>query len=181
MKSYLATLILTLALFLCSTQAMTQNPEDLKQITKVVNGVTIYFYEQKLDLFADLWDTNATFITVLGLKAVGKADIVDMHSMGKYVIDSSTKTIVKPPIINFLNKDVAIAYSIWGGLVFKLADGNKTPTDSGYLTAVLKRTANGWKIISATNALNIFRGEPFLFNEYSHDKTWSEWGLGDKK
>ena len=35
-------------------------------------------------LFADLWDTNATLITVLGLKAVGKADIVDIHSMGKY-------------------------------------------------------------------------------------------------
>jgi len=104
-----------------------------------------------------------------------------MHSMGKYVIDSSTKTIVKPPIINFLNKDVAIVYSIWGGLVFKLADGNKTPTDSGYLTAVLKRTLNGWKIVSATNALNIFRGEPFLFNEYSHNKTWEEWGLGNKK
>ena len=181
MKTYFIALQFTLALFLCSTSAVAQNPEDIKQITNVVNGVTIYFYEQKLDLFADLWDKDATFITVLGLKAVGKDDIVDMHAMGKYVIDSSTKTIVEPPIINFLNKDVAIAYSIWGGLVFKLADGNKTPADSGYLTAVLKRTSNGWKIISATNALNIFRGEPFLFNEYSHDKTWTEWGLGDKK
>jgi len=173
--------IICIATFFCINKSAAQNEKDTEQITKVVNGVTIYFYEQRLDLFADLWDKDATFISVMGLKAVGKEDIVDMHAMGKYVIDSSTKTVVEPPIINFITKDIAVAYSIWGGLVFKLSETEKTPVDSGFLTVVLKKSAKGWEIVSATNALNVMRGMPFQFEKYSHDETWTKWGLADKK
>ena len=172
---------LCIATFFCINKSIAQTEEDSQQITQIVNGVTIFFYEQKLDLFADLWDKDATFISVMGLKAVGKADIVDMHAMGKYVIDSSTKTIVEPPIINFITKDIAVAYSVWGGLVFKLSETETTPVDSGFLTVVLKKSPKGWKIVSATNALNVMRGMPFQFEKYSHDETWTKWGLGDKK
>lgn len=181
MKKYLKIYLSLVIFFFYSLQISAQTEADTKEITRVVNGVTIYFYEQKLDLFAELWDEKATFITVMGLKANGKKDIVDMHSMGKYIIDSSTETIVNTPIINYVRENFAIAYSIWGGLVFKLPNGAKSPKDAGYLTVVLHKTSEGWKILSATNANNVIRGTPFKFSEYSHDKTWTEYGLGDKK
>jgi hypothetical protein len=59
-------------------------------------------------------------------------------------------------LINFATKDIAVSYIVWDGLVFGEGPAKGT-VQSGYLTIVSQRTKSGWKIISATNALN-FRG-----------------------
>lgn len=156
-------------------QGFAQSQTDLSEIATVVNGVTQHFFNKDMVAFDRLWADDAVFITVTGIKASGRDAIVDMHSMADHVVDPSTEIVLEEPIIRFLDNDTAISYSVWGGLVFSFGL-NKLPVQSGYLTAVLRRTDAEWKIVSATNALNPERGEPFEITTYTPD-LWRQWGV----
>ncbi|SNV36941.1 Uncharacterised protein [Chryseobacterium taklimakanense] len=170
-KLNLRNTICVLIVMLISNFSFGQSKKDSEEITRIANGVTIYFYEQKMDLFDELWADNATFITVEGLKATGRKKIVELHAMGKFLIDPTSKTLIEKPVFGYFDSTTAVVYSIWGGLVFKNKDGKPGPTQSGYLTVVLKKLKNKWKIVSATNAYN-FRGNPnYNFREYESPKS----------
>jgi len=150
MKTFLPTFVLLMV----GQFAFGQTSKDTADVKQLAEGTVIYFYNGDMVSFANLFDTNATFIAVTGLFAKGKSQIADMHKIWK--IDSATVTKYKQPIINFATKDIAVSYIVWDGLVFGEGPAKGT-VQSGYLTIVSQRTKSGWKIISATNALN-FRG-----------------------
>ena len=165
--------------FLLSLSLHAQSKQDSVIVTTNSKNVSTYFVNNQMDLFASLWDDNAVFITIAGLVAKGKDKIVDMHALGKYIIDSSTNMQLQEPVVRFLNKDMAITYSVWSGLVFKV-QGKIGHIQSGYLTCVLQREKEGWKIVSATNATNGSYAPNLQFSEYSHDM-WKMVGVDDKK
>lgn len=166
-------------LILIAVSSKAQSKQDSTTIEDMSNKVTTLFVNNQMDSFADLWDDNAIFITIAGIVAKGKDKILDMHALGKYIIDSSTNIQIQKPLVNFIDKNMAITYSVWSGLVFKI-QGQKGPVQSGYLTCVLKKETNGWKIISATNATNGSYAPTLQFSEYSHDM-WKMLGVDDKK
>lgn len=162
-------------LLLVSQQVLAQSSGDKAAVTSVVNGITTHFFNKDMKKFTQLWSDDAVFITVGGIKADGRNAIVDMHSMAEFIVDESTQTILEPLVITFPNRDLAIAYSVWGGLVFKMG-GRKLPVQSGYLTAVLRKKAGVWKIVSATNALNFDNHQPYKLETYTPD-LWKRWGF----
>lgn len=164
-----------IALVQMQQSVFAQTSADRAEVASAVNGITIHFFHKDMKAFGKLWANDAVFITVGGIKADGRDAIVDMHSMGDYIVDKSTVVKLEPPIINFVDKDIAVAYSVWGGLVFKFGE-KKMPVQSGYLTAVLRRFDDGWKIVSATNAANYDNHQPYTFEEYTPD-LWRKWGI----
>ncbi len=136
--------LLSFFLFLC-TITNAQSAQDTITLENMSKEVTTYFVHNQMDSFATLWDDNAVFITIAGLVAKGKDKIVDMHALGKYIIDSATNIQLQTPVINFISKDLAITYTVWGGLVFRTR-GQKGPIQSGYLTCVVQSKKDGWKM-----------------------------------
>ena len=163
------------SLGLAPNLASAQNDDDRAEVASVTDSITKDFFDKDMESFAKLWAEDAVFITVDGIKADGKDAIVDMHSMADYIIDDSTSVTLEPPIVTFLAPDLALAYSVWGGLVFKFGE-MKTPVTSGYLTVVLRKTQGSWKILSATNASGTRIPEPFKLQTYTPE-LWTTWGV----
>lgn len=170
---YLSLMIVTYGLL--SQDVLAQTSKDKADVAAITDSVTLDFVHKDMKHFSKLWADDAVFITVTGLKADGRDAIVDMHSMAPYIIDDSTQIKLNPPVIGFPDKNLAIVYSVWAGLVFKVGE-SKTPVQSGYLTVVLRKKNGSWKIVSATNAYNFEGRHPFNFETYTPD-TWREWGL----
>lgn len=152
-----------------------EDESERASIVGIVNGVTEHFFNKDMEKFAELWADDATFITVTGIRANGKDEIVDMHSMADYIVDPSTRVLLDDPIVRFLDDRTAIAYSAWGGLVFSAAP-NKLPVQYGYLTVVLRKTDSSWRIISATNAINPMGERPLSITPYTPE-LWRQFGV----
>ena len=156
-----------------------QSKQDSALVGDISKKVTTLFVNNQMNLFADLWDDHAVFITIAGIVAKGKDKILDMHALGKYIIDSSTNIQLQMPVINFITNDMVITYTVWSGLVFKI-QGQKGPIQSGYLTCVIKKEKNEWKILSATNATNGSYAPTLQFTEYNHSM-WKMLGIDEQK
>ncbi|MDI1241957.1 MAG: nuclear transport factor 2 family protein [bacterium] len=171
----LSLILMGVSLLLVSQQILAQSSQDKAAVTSAVNGITTHFFNKDMKKFTQLWSEDAVFITVGGMKADGRNAIVDMHSMAEFIVDESTQTILEQPVITFPDRDLSIAYSVWGGLVFKMG-GRKLPVQSGYLTAVLRKKSGAWKIVSATNALNFDNRQPYKLETYTPE-LWKRWGF----
>jgi uncharacterized protein (TIGR02246 family) len=154
----------TLCLLLIGQFAFSQTSKDSSELQKLAESTVIYFYKGDLNSFGNLFSSDATFITVTGVVAKGKNQIVDMHK--KWKIDSATVVKYKQPMIKFVTKDIAVSYMAWDGLVFGEGPA-KGIVQSGYLTIVSQRQGKLWKIISATNALNFTGRKNFSLTPYA--------------
>jgi uncharacterized protein (TIGR02246 family) len=154
----------TFCLLLIGQFVFAQTSKDSSALQKLAESTIIYFYKGDMYSFGNLFSSDATFITVNGVVAKGKNQIVDMHK--KWKIDSATVVKYKQPMIKFVTKDIAVLYIVWDGLVFGEGPA-KGIVQSGYLTIVSQRQEKLWKIISATNALNFTGRKNFDLTLYT--------------
>ena len=156
-----------LMLLFTDSSIFAQTKQDSLEISRIVIENSTAFYKNDLETFAKAWDKNAVFITVVGLMAEGKENIVAMHK-NMFKIAPATEVKLKQPRIKFINPSIAIVYSVWDGLVF--AEGPaKDIVQSGYLTFVMQCKNKIWMIISATNAYNISGRKDFDLMLYNRN------------
>jgi uncharacterized protein (TIGR02246 family) len=92
-------------LLLTAQFAFAQTSKDSSELQKLAESTIIYFYKGDMYSFGNLFGSDATFITVNGVVAKGKNQIVDMHKNCK--IDSANVVKYKQPKIKFVTKDIA--------------------------------------------------------------------------
>jgi uncharacterized protein (TIGR02246 family) len=141
-----------------------QTSTDSSEVQKLAENTVSYFYKGDIASFGNLFSSNAIFITVTGVVAKGQSQIMDMHK--KWKLDSATTIKYKQPITKFVTNNIAVSYMAWDGLVFGEGPA-KGIVQSGYVTLVSQKQREGWKIVSATNALNFTGRKNFDLTPYA--------------
>jgi uncharacterized protein (TIGR02246 family) len=154
----------TVCLLLLGQFALAQTSTDSSEVQKLAENTVSYFYKGDVLSFGNLFSSNAIFITVTGVIAKGQSQIADMHK--KWKLDSATTIKYKQPITQFVTSNIAVSYMVWDGLVFSEGPA-KGIVQSGYLTIVSQKQREGWKIVSATNALNFTGRKNFDLTPYA--------------
>lgn len=159
--------ISAIALVLCGIggSALAQSDTDRAAIETVVANHYRTFGDREAQAYGALFTPTATFITAEGMKMDGREEIIEGNAWFFGMIDVAKNDVTfKDLIVNFIDADTAVTYSVWDGLWTTPAINNRA--QSGYLTMVLQKVDDHWLIASATNAFN-WRGTPeYALMEY---------------
>ncbi len=158
MRSVLLVCAGSLALFGVGGSAWAQSEADRAAIETLVSDQYRTFGNREAEAYGELFTPTATFITVEGMKMDGRQEIIEGNAGFFRMVDAEKNDVTfKNVIVNFIDEDTAVTYSVWDGLWTKPAINDRA--QSGYLTMVVEKTDGRWLIASATNAFN-WRGTP---------------------
>ena len=158
MKTKILILIIALfAFFSCTNQSnapLTQ--EEKNELTKEVNAVLNSMMEgmKKLDV-SQAWEVNFLlnddfkYIDIHGKVLDSKAFMEEVHS--NFDVAKKVEFGFSTPDIRVVTRDVAIVTLIYHG-TFYFPESTLTSPDCGS-TLVLKKTADGWKVIHFQESL----------------------------